>query len=131
MSLVRISIADFDKLKRKLSHEKINSTLEDMEALSENSLRRAGNSPNRAADAVFKLSSEIFIVLANCGKENTLGARARLEQKLDGYLSQQNLDDKVRLLFGCATYPDDAVTGEELIKEAKELQAIASVASSV
>jgi len=131
MSLVRISIADFDKLKRKLSHEKINSTLEDMEALSENSLRRAGNSPNRAADAVFKLSSEIFIVLANYGKENTLGARARLEQKLDGYLSQQNLDDKVRLLFGCATYPDDAVTGEELIKEAKELQAIASVASSV
>lgn len=131
MSLLLISIADLDKLKRRLSNKKINSTLKDMEALLENSLHRAGNSPNRTADAVFKLSGEAFVVLADCDKENTLRVKEKLEQKLDGYLSQQNLDDKVRLLFGCATYPDDAVTGEELIKKARKFKAIVSMASSV
>jgi PAS domain S-box-containing protein len=131
MSLILVSIGDFNKLKQKLSHEKITSILKDMEVILENNLRRAGNSPNRAADAVFKLHSEIFVVLANCGKENTPAVRGRLEQKLDDYLADKNLADKIRLFFGCATYPDDAVTVEELIKNAKELQAMASAAPSV
>ena len=131
MSLVLVSIGDFDKLEQTLSHEKITSTLKDMGAILENNLRRAGNSPHRAADAVFKLPSEVLVILANCGKENTPVVRERLEQKLGDYLSQQNLNDKVRLLFGCAAYPDDAITSEELIKKAKELQAMAAVAPSV
>jgi signal transduction histidine kinase/GGDEF domain-containing protein len=128
MSLILMSIGDFDKLKQKLSHEKINSTLEDMEALLENSVR---HSPYRATDAVFKLSSDVFVVLADCDKQNTLRVKERLKQKLDGYLTGQNLGDKIKLFFGCATYPDDASTDEDLIKKAKELQATASVAPSV
>jgi hypothetical protein len=69
--------------------------------------------------------------LANCDKENRLGVKERLEQKLDDYLSQQKLNDKVRLLFGCATYPDDANTDEDLIMKAKELHPIVSTALSV
>ncbi|MCJ7448147.1 MAG: diguanylate cyclase, partial [Bacteroidales bacterium] len=126
LSLVLISIADFDKLEQKLPHENINSTLEDMEALLENSVR---HSPYRATDAVFKLSSDVFVVLANCDKENTLRVKERLEQKLDGYLTGQNLGDKIKLFFGCATYPDDATTSEDLTKKARKLQP--SVASSV
>jgi PAS domain S-box-containing protein len=128
MSILLISISDFDKSEQKLSNKKINSTLKDMEALLENSVR---HSPHRADDAVLKLSSEVFVVLANCDKESTLGVKERLEQKLDDYLSQQNLNDKVRLLFGCATYPDDANTDEDLIMKAKELHPIVSTALSV
>jgi PAS domain S-box-containing protein len=128
MSILLISISDLDKLKQKLSNKKINSTLKDMEALLENSVR---HSPHRAADAAFKLSGEVFVVLANCDKESTLVVKERLEQKLDDYLSQQNLNDKVRLLFGCATYPDDANTDEDLIMKAKELHPIVSTALSV
>jgi len=128
MSLILISIADFDKLEQKLPHEKINSTLEDMEALLENSVR---HSPYRATDAVFKLSSDVFVVLANCDKENTLRVKERLEQKLDGYLTGQNLGDKIKLLFGCATYPDDATTSEDLTKKARELQPMLPMSASV
>lgn len=131
MSLILISIADFNELQQKLSHENITSTLKDMEALLRNNLRRRRSSPRRAADAVFKLSNEFFVILANCGKEITLRLKERLEQKLDDYLAGKNLADKIRLLFGCATYPDDAVTSEELIEKAKELRPMVPTASSV
>jgi GGDEF domain-containing protein len=131
MSLVLISIADFDKLKQKLSHEKITSTLKDVEAILENDLHRGKGRPNQITDTVFRFSNEIFIVLANCSKENIPVVKERLEQKLDDYLSRQNLNDKVRLLFGCATYPDDANTDEDLIMKAKELHPIVSTALSV
>lgn len=128
MSLVLISIADFDKLKHQLSDEKIHSTLKDMEALLKNSVR---HSSHRASDAVFKLSSEVFVVLANCGKENTQRVSERLEKKLDDYLSGENLVDKIRLLLGYATYPDDAITSDELIKKAKELRPMVPAELSV
>jgi len=130
MSLILISIADFDKLKQKSSKKTI-SALEGVEALLENSLRRRGNSLHRAADAVFKLPGEVYALLANCGKKNTSGVKERLRQKLDDCLIPQNLVDKIELLFGCATYPDDAKTSEELIEKAKELQPLLSISSSV
>jgi signal transduction histidine kinase len=131
MSLIFVSIADFDELKQELSHKKINAMLKKMEAILENSLRRGGNSPHRAVDAVFKLSSEIFVVLANCSKDDTSGVKERLDQKLNDYLANQNLTDKIKLLYGGATYPDDAITSEGLIKKAKELQPALAVSSSM
>jgi GGDEF domain-containing protein/anti-sigma regulatory factor (Ser/Thr protein kinase) len=131
MSLVLISIADFDKLKQKLSQEKITSTLKDVESILENDLHRGKGRPNRITDTVFRFSNEIFIVLANCSKENIPVVKERLEQKLDDYLADKNLVDKIKLFFGCVTYPDDAVTGEELIKKARELHPIVSTALSV
>jgi len=131
MSLILISMADFDELTQKLSHKKITSTLKDMEALLENSLRREGNRSHRVVDTAFKLSSEVFVVLANCRKENALEVKKRLKQKLDDYLADKNLADKIKLLSGCATYPDDAATSEDLIKKAKELRPMVSAVSSV
>jgi PAS domain S-box-containing protein len=129
LSLVLISIADFDKLEQKLPHEKITSALKDMEAILENDLRRGKSKPNQVTDTIFRFSHEIFIVLTDCGKENIPGVKERLEQKLDDYLADQNLADKIRLLFGCAAYPDDAGTNEDLITKARKLQAIAPVHS--
>jgi GGDEF domain-containing protein len=131
MSILLISISDFDKLKQKLSHEKITSTLKDVEAILENDLHRGKGRPNQITDTVFRFSNEIFIVLTNCGKENIPVVKERLEQKLDDYLADKNLADKIRLFFGCVTYPDDAVTSKELIKKAKELHPIVSTALSV
>ncbi len=128
MSLVLISIADFDKLQQKLSHEKITSILQDIEALLQNNLCR---NPHREIDTVFRFSNEIFIVLTDCDKENTLRVKESLEQKLDSYVTGQNLGDKIKLLFGCATYPDDASTNEDLIMKARELQSIVPVAPFV
>ncbi len=131
MSLILISIADFDKLKQELSGEKVDSILHDMEALLENNLRRAERSLSQAADAVLKLSDENFVVVTNCSKENILRVKGKLEQILDDYLACQNVADKIKLLFGFATYPDDADTEEDLIMKAKELQAAALAAQSV
>jgi len=50
---------------------------------------------------------------------------------LDSYVTGQNLGDKIKLLFGCATYPDDASTNEDLIMKARELQSIVPVAPFV
>lgn len=120
MSLALVSIADFDKVKQKLSQENIASVLKDVEAILENDLHRRKGGLNRITDAVFRFSDEIFIVLSNCGKEDIPAVKERLEQKLDAYLADKSLADKVRLFFGCVTYPDDAVTSEGLIKKARE-----------
>jgi PAS domain S-box-containing protein len=131
MSLVLISMGDFDKLKQKLSQEKITSTLKDMEAILENDLHRSSGRPNQVTDTVFRFSNELFIVLTNCGKENVQVVKERLEQKLSDYLAGKNLADKIRLFFGYVTYPDDAVTSEELIEKAEELHPVVSTALSV
>ncbi|MGA2914544.1 MAG: ATP-binding protein [Sedimentisphaerales bacterium] len=122
MSLILISFADFDKLKQEFSNNEINSTLKDMEAVLENNLHRAENKPPRAVDNVFKLRNEIFVVLADCDKENALRAKSRLEQVLNNYLSDKNLADKIKILWGCAAYPDDAAADEDLVRKARELQ---------
>ncbi len=131
MSIILISIADLDKLKQELSGEKVDSILHNMEALLENNLRRAERSSSQATDIVFKLSDENFVIVNSCNKENILRVKEKLEQILDDYLADQNLADKIRLLFGFATYPDDADTDEDLIMKAKELQTAASVTQSV
>jgi GGDEF domain-containing protein len=131
MSLILITIADLGKLKHQLSDEKIHSTLQDMEAILENGLRRRESSSHRASDRVFKLSSKFLVVLANCAKENTHGVSERLQKKLDDYLAGENLADKIRLLLGYATYPDDAITHDELTKKAKELRPMVPTELSV
>jgi GGDEF domain-containing protein len=126
MSLVLVSIGDFDKLEQKLSHEKVTSTLKNMEAILENNLHQRNGRPNQVIDTVFRFSNEVFIVLTNCGKEDVQVVKERLEQKLNDYLAGKNLADKIRLFFGCVTYPDDAVTSEDLIEKAQELHPVVS-----
>jgi len=131
MSLVLISMGDFYELEQKLSHEKITSTLKDMKAILENDLHRKKGRPNQVTDTVFRFSNEFLIVLTNCSKENVQVVKERLEQKLNDYLAGKNLADKIGLFFGCVTYPDDAVTSEELIKKAEELHPVVSTVLSV
>lgn len=112
MSLIIVSIAEFEKLKRKMPGGKIQPALKDMENVLKSGLRRAG-------DAAFEAGGEIVVVLADCSRESALRVKGRLEQDLDDYLARQNLAGKIKLRFGCAVYPDDAGSGEELITKAK------------
>jgi diguanylate cyclase (GGDEF)-like protein len=113
MSLIVASIADFDKLKKSLSIEKIKSIVKGIEDTLKNGLRRTG-------DVSFKDTGEIVVILVDCDKENALRVEGRLEQALDDYLASEKLTEKIELRLGCATYPDDAKTDEELLKKAKK-----------
>lgn len=113
MSLIVVSVADFDRLREVLTKEKAETILRGMEVALENSLRRSG-------DVVAKDTGEIIVLLADCDRENCLSVEGRLEHALSGYLASQKLDKVIKLRFGYATYPDEAKTDEELIKKAKK-----------
>lgn len=112
MTLVVISIGSFEKLKQKLSCEKIHSILHNMEGVLNSSLRRSG-------DVVVKDTGEIIVILSDCGPEGAINVIKRLEEALKGYLSSEELAGLIELRFGYASYPDEAGSDEELIKKAR------------
>lgn len=65
MTLIVISIPEFNKLKQEFSDEKMGTILRSMKGIIKGTLRREG-------DAVFNDSGEIMIILAGCDKEGTL-----------------------------------------------------------
>ncbi|MFH1414378.1 MAG: ATP-binding protein [Candidatus Omnitrophota bacterium] len=113
MSLISISIMELDKLKKDLSVPRVESLLKEMEVLLTGTLRQKG-------DISLKVHNDIFVILASCSGENALRVKTRIEQLLEDYLEQKQLSEKIRLSFGCATYPDDAKNTEELIKKLKK-----------
>jgi diguanylate cyclase (GGDEF)-like protein len=113
MALIVISISEFNGLKQKYSDEKLGAILRSMEELIKGSIRRD-------RDVVLKGSGGIAIILAGCGKEDSLIIENRLKEALDMYLSNEELSEKIKLRFGSAVYPDEAENIEELIKKAKE-----------
>ncbi len=115
MSLVVVSLLNFDKLKEELTSKNTDSILKDMEDVLNDSLRR------KEGDTAFKGISEVAVVLADCNRENALSVEGRLENALENYLISKDLSKKIKLHFGCATYPDEAKNIEELIKKAKEV----------
>lgn len=113
MSLIVVSIAEFNKLRQQFPAKKIRSVLKNMEDVLRDSLRREG-------DVALRDSSEIVVILADCDRENSLRVEGRLEQSLNDYLVRQKLANKIKLRFRCATFPDDAKSAEGLIKKAKK-----------
>lgn len=111
MSLMVVTVENTNKTKELLSQEEIYSALKGVEGVVKSSLDNAGG-------AVLKDSHECIVILPNSSKQGVLSAEGRLKQAVDDYLMHEQLTDKVKLRFGCATYPDDATTGEELIKQA-------------
>ena len=113
MSLIVVSVAEFDKVKKMLPAENIQSILQDMRDILDDGLRQTG-------DIVIKDTGEIIVLLVGCGKEGASRVEKRLRQSLLDYLTRNNLAEKIKLHFGCATYPDEAKDNEELIKKAKK-----------
>lgn len=113
VSLIVVSILDFNKLLEELSVEKLHSILKNLEDAVKNSLRRAG-------DVVIKDTGELVIILPGCDKESALRIEGRITQILEENLTKDGLYNKIKLKFGSATYPDEAKDNEDLIKKAKQ-----------
>ena len=112
-SLLVGSVRHFDDLKNKMSGEKLDVSLGEMERLLMQSLRQTG-------DVHFKESGQFAVVLTDCNKKGIESVRNRVRKMLQDYLTQSSLESTITLAFGCATYPDDADTEEGLIEFAKK-----------
>ena len=112
VSLAIVSIDEFDKVKAKLSDKKIRSILDNMEDRLNDNLRLKD-------DIALKISEGLAVILAGCDKKSATSVMGRLAHALDDYLASQKLTGKIKLRFGCATYPEDAKSGRALIKKAR------------
>jgi signal transduction histidine kinase len=110
MSLMVLSIDNFTKAKELISEERIYLALKGVEGVLKDSFNQTGG-------AALKDSHECIVILPNSSKQDALSAEGRLKQAVDDYLVRENLADKIKLKFRCATYPDQASDSEELIKE--------------
>lgn len=112
MSLIVISIAGFNKITHRFSKNKINTILKDLEEILNRKLKRAG-------DIVLKDTGEIIVHMVDCDKTCAISIKNKLKQALQDYLKQQKLIGKIKLRFGCVTYPDKIISDNELIKKVK------------
>jgi diguanylate cyclase (GGDEF)-like protein/PAS domain S-box-containing protein len=112
VSLIIMSIVDFDKVEEGLSKARAKSVLQKMTEAVRNSLRRSD-------DMAFSGLHEIVVILSGCNKENALRIEGRLSQVLEDYLTKNNLSNIIKLKLGTATYPDEAPTEEALIDKAR------------
>jgi len=112
LSILIIGIADYEKLKEKSSPEKTQEILKCLETSLKKTLRKKG-------DIIAKDTGEVMVILNNCNKENALKIEGRLEGSLEECQKQHKMKEEIRIHFGCATFPDDAKTEEDLIKIAK------------
>ena len=113
MSIIAVSAYELNKLKRKLSSQVLDSVLKDIEKMLRNNNCRAG-------DVVVSEDNESIVLLNNCDKKNILKVEVRIEKMLDDYLKDQNLTKEIKLSFGSATYPDDGLYAEKLLKIAEK-----------
>jgi len=111
MSLMVVKVENANKTKELLSEDEIYSVLKGVEGVLKASLDNFNG-------VALKDSHECVVILPNSSKQDVLSAEGRLKQAIDDYLKHEKLADKVKLQLGCATYPDEAETGEELIKQA-------------
>jgi signal transduction histidine kinase/GGDEF domain-containing protein len=116
MSLIIISIDENYKLTKKIQLEELHSILMGMEEAVDNSLRKAG-------DAVVKVAGEVIVILTGCDKENALRVEGRLEKVIEDFLNEKKILNKIKIIMGCATYPDEAKEDIQLIKKAKTILA--------
>ncbi|MDP8297292.1 MAG: ATP-binding protein [Candidatus Orphnella occulta] len=114
MSMVTVSLLDLNRLQQELTSEAVGSILKEMEEAIRNSLRK------EESNAIIKGADEVAVILTECNKEGVLRVEKRLEHALEEYLARKKMENKIRLQFGYATYPDDTRSGEELIIKAKK-----------
>jgi len=114
MSIVLVSITDFDKLKSSLPRGQSDSILKGIKDVLAKSVRM------QRGDAVIKDSGDVIVILKSCDNRAALSIKTRLQDVLSEYSEENKLTEQVRLKFGYATCPDDGSTEEKIISKAKE-----------
>jgi len=112
MSLLLVSVFELDKLKQKLTRQIFDSTLKDIEEMIRNNHVRSG-------DVLVSENNQNMVLVNNCDQESILKVENRIEKMLDDYLKDRNLTKEIKFVFGSATYPDDGLYAEKLLKQAR------------
>ena len=73
----------------------------------------------RDKDLALKYPNEFVIIMEDCDKSNGLIVQGRIELALRSYLDSINLSKDLKIVFGLATYPDDANNYQDLVNKAK------------
>ena len=114
ISVIMVSIVEFNKLKQKVGSKKIQSLLKDMGELLKKSFRSQEN-------IALCLNHKIGVVLVGCGKETVAKLEDRCRQIMENYLNRQGLAKEVKLHFESVTYPDEVKSGKEIINGVKRV----------
>ena len=112
VTLVTVSIVNFDKIKQEFAPDQLKGILSGMEEV----LRIKVHSTK---DFVLKDTGELAVILTECEKQDAIKVKERLSQSLDEFLISQNVQEKIVLKLGCATYPDEADNEDVLIQKAE------------
>ena len=89
------------------------------EGLTEDLLKVIRTQLYRSKDLALEYPNEFFIIMRDCDKDNGLVIQDRIEQALRNYLENINISKDVKISFGLATYPDEAIDYQELVNKAK------------
>ncbi len=117
LSAVVFEIKDSDEIERELGKEKMVNLFDHLAKRSKQSLRRQ-------SDTVIKGTDSLFVVLPLTQKADAVKVVERIQQAFDHDLSSEtggplfNLErgQSIKILWRLASYPEDGITEEELLK---------------
>jgi len=73
----------------------------------------------RSKDLVLKYPKEFFILMRDCDKNSGVMVQGRIEQALRIYFENNNLASEIKISFGLAVYPDEAIDYHGLVNKAR------------
>ena len=114
LSLMVIHGANFKQILKDLGYDKAHALLKDIAKEAKGALRRR-------ADTVVRDTGDLIVLLFDTRKEDVEVVRARIKKTINAYLSdgKEKFLKNISITFGNATYPDEAITDEELLKKAR------------
>ena len=116
LSIISVRISGLDELKKKSGLVRCGIVVNDIEKAIRDSLYRR-------SDIVIKGSEEFAVFLFDASKDNVAVVKKRIGHVIDGYLSKGKGKDKwfqnISITVGCATYPEEASSDEELLSKAR------------
>lgn len=110
-SLVFIDVNNFRKVNNALGHMQGDAVLE--------CVSKVITTTSRGSDLASRWGGDEFVVLlAGTGKEGAKAFSGRFHERLDQAILQLEMPFDVKASSGFATYPEDGLTGENLLKVA-------------
>jgi len=114
LSLVMVNFSEINNSHKQLPVEKQQKHLKTIENLLNADLHRNN-------DVIFRDSKRCAALIANCDKGHINIVCERVKGTMSRYMAQEELNGKINLEVGHATYPDDAKNSIDLLKKIKAI----------
>lgn len=114
LSLILVTPVAPRRKEVKIPESKLDALVAWLEALLHNNLRRQGDVVVQAPDG------GLGVLLVDCDRSGAVVVKARLEQALEEYLAEGEMDGKIKFRLGCATCPSQAKSDVQLIEAARK-----------